>query len=86
MSHTRNAVALSLAAVLVSASAAMAAPTHRHSSTTTAPQARAAQQPDVRDPRLSYGATPQRYQSGPYYYQGDDNGSTWSYYPGYTAH
>ena len=81
---SRKTIALSFAAVLASASAAMAATTHH-------PQGVAAQQraDAAAEARASYAAEARWHnQAGPYYYEADDNGSVWAFYPGYvpTAH
>ena len=69
---SKKTIALSFAAMLVSASAAMAATTHpRHAA------AAAAEAP------ASYAAASRQGQAGPYYYEADDNGSVWANYPGY---
>jgi cytochrome oxidase Cu insertion factor (SCO1/SenC/PrrC family) len=73
--NTRNAIALSIAAMLVSATAATAAPTHRHHVRHPAADARGA-----------YAAAPAEVRApmGQYYYEPSVGGSVWSYYPGYT--
>jgi hypothetical protein len=74
---SRKTIALSFAAVLASASAAMAATTHP--THTIHHRANAAA-----EARTSYAAEARsRNQVGPYYYDSDSNGSVWSYYPGY---
>jgi hypothetical protein len=85
----KNTIALSLAAVLISASAAMAATTH-HSRRVTAP--RQAAQDQVEQDDAAYGSAArwqnqgrQSYAAGPFYYEPQDNGSPFAYYPGYTT-
>ncbi len=77
----RKTIALSLAAVLVSASAAMAASNHHriHQRTErSVPQGSfAAQQEGFNAYARAQGAT------GPHYYEPSENGTVWSYYPGY---
>jgi hypothetical protein len=73
----RKTIALSFAAMLVSASAAMAATTQRQGAVrhraSTATEAQASYAAQVRSPT----------QVGPYYYGQGSSGSVWSYYPGY---
>jgi hypothetical protein len=85
----KNTIALSVAAVLISASAAMAATTHRDQR--AAAQNRAAQAD--RDGSSYAAAVRSQNAVGPrydaadtHYYEPSDNGSVWSYYPGYTSH
>jgi hypothetical protein len=71
---SRKTIALSIAALAVSASAAMAATTHHRPTPRHVDTAAAA----------SYAAAPNaRYVAAPHYYDADDNGSVWANYPGY---
>jgi hypothetical protein len=75
----RKTIALSFAAMLASASAAMAATTHHPHGMAAQPRADRAD-----NARASYAAEARRHdQAGPYYYGADDNGSVWAFYPGY---
>ena len=73
----RKTLGFSFAAMLVSASAAMAATTPRQSAVRhhaiTAAEAQAGYAAHARS----------QYQTGPYRYDSGSNGSVWSYYPGY---
>jgi hypothetical protein len=74
---SRKTIALSVAALVVSAPAAMAATTHHRYETSV-------QRTYNAEARASFAAAPgARYLAGPYYYGGDDNGSVWAFYPGY---
>jgi hypothetical protein len=84
----KNTIALSVAAVLISASAAMAATTH-HSRRATAPR-QAAQDQVEQDAAYGSAARWQNqgrpsFAAGPFYYEPEDNGSPFAYYPGYTT-
>jgi hypothetical protein len=74
----RTTLALSVVAVLASASAAMAATTHR-------PQRAVQQHASTASEASSSYAVAARFrnQPGPYYYDQGSSGSVWSYYPGY---
>jgi hypothetical protein len=75
---SRKTIALSMAVIAVSASAAMAATTHpRHER----PVQQRAYNAD--EARASYAAADPRGFTGTHYYGADDNGSVWSFYPGY---
>jgi hypothetical protein len=84
---SRKTIALSFAAILVSASAAMAATTHpTHGTHHRADVSDEARSSYAAEPRWqdSYAAEPrQQRQGGLHYYEGSDNGSVWSFYPGY---
>jgi hypothetical protein len=72
----RKTLALSLVAMLVSASAAMAATTHR--------QGTVRHHANATEAGASYAAQARlQNQAGPFYYDHDSNGSVWSYYPGF---
>jgi hypothetical protein len=74
---SRKMIALSIAALVVSASTAMAATTHHRYETS-------AQRADNAQARASFAAAQDaRYLAGPHYYGADDNGSVWAFYPGY---
>jgi hypothetical protein len=74
---SRKTIALSLATLVVSASAAMAATTHHRYETSV-------QRANNPEARATFAAAPgARYLAGPYYYGADDNGSVWAFYPGY---
>jgi hypothetical protein len=73
MTLNKTALALSLAAVLTSASAAMAATTH-HRGTVVHHRAAAARHAAYVRPYNTPNA---------HYYERDDNGSVWSFYPNY---
>jgi hypothetical protein len=73
--------AFTLAAILVSATASMAAPVHHRLSA----QERAAQAERARDARASYAQDYQQNAAAQHYYEPDDNGSMWSYYQGYSS-
>jgi hypothetical protein len=74
---SRKIIALSVAAVALSASAATAATTHHRYETSV-------QRANNAEARATFAAAPgARYPAGPYYYGADDNGSVWAFYPGY---
>jgi hypothetical protein len=76
---SRKTIALSILTIVVSASAAMAATTH-HRYVPSMQQQRAY---NADEARASYAAAGPRGLTGPHYYGADDNGSVWSFYPGY---
>ncbi len=70
----RNAIALSLAAVLLSATGALAQTTHH----------RVNPRVERTVPQTSYNANARAQAfSGPHYYEPSLNGSVWSFYQGY---
>lgn len=70
---SRTTIAFSLAAMLASASAAVAAPTQRHV---------VHQQPSGNNGISTHERM--NSQAGPFYYEPSNSGTVWSYYPGYT--